>query len=381
MVDRYTVGNDRERCRVAEGGLRRRIAVAGEVPVDEYFRSPFLLAGSRHHCETFYIHWRGTSPRVMLTTFAAAGPRTVSCSIWRLPRELAGLDLLLFNYPLRPIAQAFFLKRLLRPRACFWDYFDDYYYGRKTWPKAALTELWQRLCDRVLVLSPTLLSRFSNALRWDNASNLTRKPDSPSAPPTIGTIASLDVRFDRHAYLHLVDALPGYRFHLYGRIHNHRNRDAENVRRYQEWLRELACRPNSRYFGAYAPYQLQAIVSSFDLGLIPYVPGRRCEHLNPDKYYHYTNAGVPVVSAPIPSLMSRDNVVFYSDREDLVAKVRQVANGQPPAPAATRFDWDDRLVEILHALEDVERAAQSGRERGEPAGAGQRTNVPPTSSW
>lgn len=300
----------------------------------------------------FYIRWAGVSSHVALTTFAGHSQSTADWTLLQLARELAGIDLLVFTYPLRPVAHGFLLKRLLRPRVCFWDYYDDLYYGRETWPKIVLTEIWRRMCDRVLVLSPTLLSRFPNSLHWDNASSLVPMRDVRDTAKTVGTIASLDERFDQISYEILLNALPAFRFHLYGRIHNYRNRDAGNVRLFHAWIAALARFPNFRYFGGYGSDQLQAIVSTFDVGLIPYLPGPRCQHLNPDKYYHYTNAGVPVVSAPIPSLLERENVVFYFDQEELVERVQQMA--ERSTVAAVRFEWDDRLLEILNMLEGID---------------------------
>src|SRR4051794_28975202 len=177
-------------------GMTRKIMVAGEVPYDQYFRWPFLLEGHNLQCATSYVQWNGKSSSATLTSFGGQGPGTSSIPLFRLPRELGDVDLIIFNYPLRSILQAYCLKRLLQPAFCFWDYFDDFYYGKKTLPKAALTWMWQRLCDRVLVLSPTLLSRFPNSLHWDNASDLTPEQRLPHSRPVVGTIASLDQRFD-----------------------------------------------------------------------------------------------------------------------------------------------------------------------------------------
>ena len=340
--------------------MKRKIAVAGEVPYEQYFRSPFLLEGKDQQCATFYIQWHGPSLRVTLTSFEGPAPRTASISLHRLPRELADLDLLIFAFPLRPVVRGFCLKRLLRPTLCFWDYFDDFYYGNKTLPKVILTSIWQKMCDRVLVLSPTLLPRFHNSTHWDNASNLIPKQRSPNPRPILGTIASLDERFDRALYERLLHRLPDCDFHLYGRINNYRNRNYNRVRLVEAWLKALSTRPNFRYFGAYSSQQLQAIVSSFDIGLIPYVPGPLCEHINPDKYYHYTNAGVPVLSSPIQSLLQRKNIVFYSGFEDLAEKGSLLAAGCHEPAAAVRFNWADRLVELLAVIENTS-ALRSGR--------------------
>jgi hypothetical protein len=331
--------------------MHRRIVVAGQTSHDQYYRSPVLVEGRYHCCATFHIEWQGISSPARLTSFNGPTPRTKSVASHRLPQEIGEVDVLIFNYPLRPIASALWLKRLLRPTLCFWDYCDDFYYGRKTLPKALLTSLWQRMCDRVLVLSPTLVARFPNALHWDNASHLTPKQGVGGSERILGTIASLDERFDRALYERMVDALPEFQFHLHGRIYNYRNRNSDGVRRFQAWLDLLATRGNFKYFGPYSNQGLQAIVSSFDIGLIPYVPGPLCQHLNPDKYYHYTNAGVPVLAAPIPSLLERSNIVFYSGLDDVVKKVRKmVADLRNPSPSA-RFDWSDRLEELLDAVE------------------------------
>jgi hypothetical protein len=339
--------------------MNRKIMVAGEVPYDQYFRWPFLLEGPSQGCATFYVQWHG-APTCKLTSFASPARPTTSILLPQLRREVGQLDLLIFNYPLRSVIQGFFLKQMLLPTLCVWDYFDDFYYGRKTLPKAVLTAIWQKMCDRVLVLSPTLLPRFQNSLHWDNASNLTPRPYSANPRPVLGTIASLDQRFDRTVYERLVDAVPDCDFHLHGRIHNYRNRNSEGVRRFQAWLDALSARPNFTYFGPYTSLQLQDIVSSFDIGLIPYVPGPLSEHINPDKYYHYTNAAVPVLSSPIPSLLQRGNILFYSSFEDLVDKVRSVAAGHQLPRPGVRFNWAERLVELLKMMEDSVTSLKRG---------------------
>jgi hypothetical protein len=325
--------------------------VAGEIPYDQYFRWPLLLEGHHHQCSTFYVQWGDTSSSTTVTSFDARGPTTETIPLHRLPAKLGNLDLLIFNYPLRSVVRAFCLKHLLHPTLCSWDYFDDFYYGNKTLPKRVLTSMWQKMCDRVLVLSPTLLPRFHNSLHWDNASSLTPKQGSGNPRPIVGTIASLDQRFDRVLYNDLIETMTDHDFHLYGRIHNYRNRSHRRVRRFQHWLTALSERPNFKYFGPYSHQQLQDIVSSFDIGLIPYVPGSLCEHINPDKYYHYTNAGVPVLSAPIPSLLRRGNILFYSGLEDLLQKVRLITEGLQVMPPSTQFNWGERLVDILNVID------------------------------
>jgi hypothetical protein len=333
--------------------MDRKIVVAGEVPYEQYFRLPLLFEGRNHQCATFYLQWHGMSSHANLTSFDGPAPQTKSIPLSRLPGELGEVELLIFYYSLRPFVRALCLKRLLRPRLCFWDYSDDFYYGKKTLPKLVLTSMWQRMCDRVLVLSPTLLPRFRHSLHWDNASSLTPQQRSANRTPIVGTIASLDERFDRVLYEGIVGALPDFDFQLYGRIHNYRNRNHVGVRQFEDWLAVVSMRRNFKYFGAYSGQQLQAIVSSFDIGLIPYLPGRLCEHINPDKYYHYTNAGLPVVSSLIPSLAARPNIVFYSGLEDLVGKVRSIAAGAGKPPASVQFNWADRLVDLLRAMEST----------------------------
>jgi hypothetical protein len=335
----------------AQTQMNRRIMVAGAVPYDEYFRWPFLLEGPNHGCATFYLQWNG-APSCRLTSFVSRPSPSTAIPLHRLPRELGHLDILIFNYPLRSVVQGYVLKQALLPTLCFWDYFDDFYYGRKTLPKVVLTSMWEKMCDRVLVLSPTLLPRFHNALHWDNASNLNPGRSFDNSRPVLGTIASLDDRFDRSIYEQLVDACPDCDFHLYGRIHNYRNRNSHGVRRFQTWLDALSSRHNFTYFGPYNTHQLQDIVDSFDIGLIPYVPGPLCEHINPDKYYHYTNAQIPVLSSAIPSLMPRGNILFYSSGEDLIHKVRLVSAGYQLPGRNVRYRWGDRLLELLRATED-----------------------------
>src|SRR6185312_7672762 len=184
--------------------MNRTIVAVGEVPYDQYFRLPVLIEGTNHQCTTFYGQWCNASFRTTLTSFKSSGARTLSLPLHRLPDEMGHVDVLIFTFPLRSVAKGFCLKQLLRPSLCFWDYFDDFYYGKRTLPKTLLTSTWHQMSDRVLVLSPSLLPRFQNSIHWGNAWHLIKKERTANVRPLIGTIASLDERFDRTLYANLL---------------------------------------------------------------------------------------------------------------------------------------------------------------------------------
>src|SRR6202012_5707617 len=64
----------------------------------------------------------------------------------------------------------------------------------------------------------------------------------------------------------------------------------------------LKKRVNITFHGPYDNDDLEGLLSEFRVGLLPYrVDHPMTDHVNPDKLYHYLNAGLKVLAAPIPA--------------------------------------------------------------------------------
>lgn len=80
---------------------------------------------------------------------------------------------------------------------------------------------------------------------------------------------------------------------------------------------------NIHYLGPRAHSDLYRYLAHFDVGIVPYLPGRFAQHANPTKVREYLAAGVPVVSAPVPEARGVSPYVeFAGSREIFVEAVR-----------------------------------------------------------
>lgn len=92
----------------------------------------------------------------------------------------------------------------------------------------------------------------------------------------------------------------------------------------------------ARYFGAYANDDLQNILSKYDVGIVPYATSSSMtKHINPDKIYHYLNAGLNVIASDIPQARRMQSHLTLIRRDDAPKRILEKAREENRAST-----WD-----------------------------------------
>jgi glycosyltransferase involved in cell wall biosynthesis len=92
-------------------------------------------------------------------------------------------------------------------------------------------------------------------------------------------------------------------------------------------LKELSRMPSVAWLGHRGIEEAPAYVAAFDAGLIPYKRNGFNDGSNPVKFYEYLAAGLPIVSAALPSLVGfRDLATFTDDPATFAAASDRAAN-------------------------------------------------------
>jgi len=179
-------------------------------------------------------------------------------------------------------------------RQRYYDVQDDLSYGASglNYLKFLVRDFrWRRLCGTALVLELGMERFYPGARHLDNASHILsqRKAASPVRAVYIG---SIDQRLDLDLLEAIVAQVP---VDVLGDFH-------ESARDMKPRLEALAARTGQlRLLGPYNNDDLGPMLEPYSIGLVPYkTPHRLTNHVNPDKIYHYLNAGLGVVSTGIP---------------------------------------------------------------------------------
>lgn len=238
------------------------------------------------------------------------------------------------------------------PNAIFvYDVYDDLMFNA-TGPELAARSLrdgvWRERCSHTIVLDAELGSRYPGAHHLDNASHLRFLPAVWKADPDRAVyVGSIDSRVD----FDWLDALMahGLSLDIYGAIHSEAPEVAPRLERF------LARNPKAAFHGAYDNDDLWSILGRYRVGALPYQADHpMTRHVNPDKLYHYLNAGLEVLAAPIPQAARHARHVHLipadGDWEKAISDVKnRPRRGDWPAAA---YSWDARWKELVGFLAD-----------------------------
>jgi ADP-heptose:LPS heptosyltransferase len=195
------------------------------------------------------------------------------------------------------------LARLVRRLKClfddcvfYYDVFDYFRYGsvgRIYRERKRVDLFWRRLCDRVLILDQGLQWHYPrNSRHLDNASHLGRIFGAERKnSDALVYIGSIDDRVD----FDLLEAFArnNVKIDIYGRVHM-------GYPAIERALKSLLRYDNVTFGGPYDNDDLPKVLSNYSIGFLPYAQNTMTKHINPDKLYHYLNAGLEVVATPIP---------------------------------------------------------------------------------
>ena len=231
-----------------------------------------------------------------------------------------------------------------------YDVYDDLLYdsrGMRRIGKWAIDRLWRSSSRQHIVLSKTLQTAYGKALHLDNASHLCpsgmRRSDKGRSMVYIGSV-------DKRVDFEWLGRIAPYatQIDIWGRVH-------ESFPG-AEYMLDALCHKfaNITFRGGYDNDGLEAILSHYDIGLIPYkVHHVMTNHINPDKLYHYLNAGLEVIAAPIPSVMAHAKFVHIVSRDgDWSAAIRAAGTMSKQHQWHTdAHSWDRRWNDLRHGLQ------------------------------
>jgi teichuronic acid biosynthesis glycosyltransferase TuaH len=215
----------------------------------------------------------------------------------------------------------------------------------------------------VLCTAQTLLERMqkvhSNAHSVPNAASLelyeadqTRSMPIPALlegrpRPIIGYMGTTDWRVDCETMLAAAKALPEYTFCIAGRV----NKDQEHR------VTELRALPNVVMPGSLSTEDGSAYNKTFDVGVIPYLPGYVGDAINPVKMYMYLLTGKPVVSTWINECRLNMPLVSATQTpEEFIAALRAAANEPDQSASEARMafarqnTWQERARRAIELI-------------------------------
>lgn len=129
-------------------------------------------------------------------------------------------------------------------------------------------------------------------------------------------------------------------------------------------LKALARLKNVRLIGAISYADVMSYVVRFDIGVLPYVLNPFTTAIMPVKLKEYLAAGLPIVSTPLPEVLSfaaghPGIITFADDAAGFVSAARAaMAENTPEAVAkrleiAKQFDWSRQMMRMNELLEDA----------------------------
>ena len=167
--------------------------------------------------------------------------------------------------------------------------------------------------------------------------------------PTIGYFGGIHDWFDAELVAALADARPAWRFVLAGDT-------------FHCDVAPLLGRANVALLGEVPYAELPRVVSSFDLGLIPFRINALTAATNPVKVYEMLAAGLPVVAADLPELrpLAPWVAIAHTVDEYLLAIERALAEPEGERRRRSRFAaehaWSRRFWDLRRAMDDARPA-------------------------
>jgi glycosyltransferase involved in cell wall biosynthesis len=137
-------------------------------------------------------------------------------------------------------------------------------------------------------------------------------------------------------------------------------------------VEEMKKLSNVKFLGTKPYDQLPQYIQHFSTCLVPFRINKLTESVNPVKLFEYLSAGKPVVSTPLPEVVTYQEVVELGrTKEEMIAAIEKTISPEEHQPerVAKRQEvgrtnsWDarwDTAVSLIHA--DQEKAKAKGKE-------------------
>lgn len=120
-------------------------------------------------------------------------------------------------------------------------------------------------------------------------------------------------------------------------------------------LSPLRALPNVRIHGAVPYARVPALMQGFDIGLMPFRPGRVSDLSSPVTLYEYLALGKPLVCTPLSDMTELADLLYMS-RDDFIVNVGRAAAESDETlrarrrTAAARYGWDALMHGALERL-------------------------------
>jgi glycosyltransferase involved in cell wall biosynthesis len=258
-----------------------------------------------------------------------------------------------------------YLVRRLGERVAVYHCIDDFAAaGYPLTPPGAIERLEAAQCRKVdLVLARTADLAAAKAQLNPNTHLLPGGVDTAlfdparvSAPasgiaalpqPRIGFVGTIDDRVDAELLIHCAEHMPQATFVLVGPQKRHRASIAG-----------LQGLPNAQFFPPCPHPQVPAIISAFDVCIIPYRITPYTRALSPIKLYEYLAMGKPVVATALPYVQREaDKVRIADNAQQFLAALNEAVLRPPLADerarwraAAEAHSWQRQVNEVEQLL-------------------------------
>jgi glycosyltransferase involved in cell wall biosynthesis len=170
--------------------------------------------------------------------------------------------------------------------------------------------------------------------------------------PIVGYAGNLSGRIDIELLRRLTQARRDWNFVFLGSTHLDRS------------ALDLASEPNARLIGTKRYDDAQAIISHFDVALIPHLDNEMSRSMNPLKAYVYCSLGVPIVSSPVANLDQLAAFITFADgTEEFVTAIEEaLRKGKtiPDRDTLLPHSWDVRVEEVLGLVDETVERRRSG---------------------
>ncbi len=172
-------------------------------------------------------------------------------------------------------------------------------------------------------------------------------PLAREGAPRVGYLGTIDWRFDVDLIAAVARVMPDVRFVLGGRV-------LESLRKAVDG--QLGMLDNVELLGSVAVECTAELISSFDVGIVPFLGGFDGDSINPVKMYEYLAQGLPIVATPIRECVDNPFVRCPASAEDWIAAIREELAADGPERRMSRLEfarantWEahaDRLIDEL----------------------------------
>lgn len=316
------------------------------------FRRPLAEAFSSLGHEVFYL-WLKRRP--ILTHLASGESRELSR--WQTLGFALSLrrkrDLLVFNSTNLAFPMVSLLFRLLAGGQWSFDLHDDLLYETTGWRRlrASLAQFMVvKSADFTVHAASAVQVLFPHSHHLGNASAILPARCKPPDFSRILILASLDERFDFTLLSNLAQQHPHLDFDIWGAV----SQNAPAIRNRLTLM--LANASNIQHFGAYDSASMPATLARYGVMFAPYVvPSPLTDTIDPLRFYHALNAGLEVISTPIPRAQELANYLHLlgpdTDFAVIIDDLTQGIGLRNPGTTSDQFNWTAKARRLLDIAE------------------------------